>query len=436
MSSSVAIPVRDGKWEGDAGKTTEKESEKDDLQAAVVCFPIRMKVDHDVRRVVHGAKVGIALALVSLLYSVYPLYQGFKQNGVWAVMTVVVMYEFYAGATLSKGLNRIMGTALGGGLGLLAGLFADFIGGVGKGFAVGIAIFFFGAVATYIRSVPRIKKRYDYGFMIFILSFSLVVVSGVQTKTDYILKTAIDRLGTVAVGLGVCFFTSLCIFPIWAGDELHLSTAYKFEHLALSIEGLLDTYFQVAVDKENKADGSFKLCRTIMHSKAKDETLANFARWEPWHGRFGLRYPWAKYIQIGDLLRELAATIVSLEVCIQSPRQPAADVRQAIKGSCESVASSLTGTLRDLGESLMNMRKCEAEAFILPKLKRTRAGLSNFMSPSDLFPSDPMHAHNLAEDLAGSTFMFLLSEMVEKLEVLAKEVDELGELAEFKTDDV
>lgn len=48
---------------------------------------------------------------------------------------------------------------------------------------------------------------------------------------------------------------------------------------------------------------------------------ANFAKWEPWHGKFGLCYPWDKYLQVGELLRELAAIIVSLEVCIQSSRQ-------------------------------------------------------------------------------------------------------------------
>ena len=48
---------------------------------------------------------------------------------------------------------------------------------------------------------------------------------------------------------------------------------------------------------------------------------ANFAKWEPWHGKFGLNYPWHKYLQIGELLRELAATVISIKACLQSPRQ-------------------------------------------------------------------------------------------------------------------
>jgi hypothetical protein len=48
---------------------------------------------------------------------------------------------------------------------------------------------------------------------------------------------------------------------------------------------------------------------------------ANFAKWEPWHGKFGLSYPWGKYLQIGEHLREIAATILSLKGSLQSPRQ-------------------------------------------------------------------------------------------------------------------
>jgi hypothetical protein len=48
---------------------------------------------------------------------------------------------------------------------------------------------------------------------------------------------------------------------------------------------------------------------------------ANFAKWEPGHGKFGLSYPWGKYLQIGEQLREVAATILSLKGSLQSPRQ-------------------------------------------------------------------------------------------------------------------
>lgn len=51
----------------------------------------------DPRRLIHAFKVGLSLTLVSLLYVLEPLFQGIGQNAIWAVMTVVVVFEFTAG---------------------------------------------------------------------------------------------------------------------------------------------------------------------------------------------------------------------------------------------------------------------------------------------------------------------------------------------------
>jgi hypothetical protein len=51
----------------------------------------------DPRRIFHSIKVGIALALVSLFYFMHPLFESVGGMAVWAVMTVVVIFEFTAG---------------------------------------------------------------------------------------------------------------------------------------------------------------------------------------------------------------------------------------------------------------------------------------------------------------------------------------------------
>lgn len=51
----------------------------------------------DPRRVIHSLKVGLALTLVSLLYYSKPLYDSFGVAGMWAVLTVVVVFEFTVG---------------------------------------------------------------------------------------------------------------------------------------------------------------------------------------------------------------------------------------------------------------------------------------------------------------------------------------------------
>ncbi|CAL5391535.1 unnamed protein product [Camellia sinensis] len=60
------------------------------------------------------------------------------------------------------------------------------------------------------------------------------------------------------------------------------------------------------------------------------------------------------------------------------------------------------------------------------KLQSMRAELSLLASPSKLGASEN------GEGLAMASFVFLLMEIVEKVEVLAKEVEELGELADFQ----
>lgn len=51
----------------------------------------------DPRRVIHSFKVGLALTLVSLFYYFQPLYDSFGVSAMWAVMTVVVVFEFTVG---------------------------------------------------------------------------------------------------------------------------------------------------------------------------------------------------------------------------------------------------------------------------------------------------------------------------------------------------
>ncbi|XP_021281000.1 aluminum-activated malate transporter 8-like [Herrania umbratica] len=379
---------------------------------------------HDMRKVIHSIKVGVALVLVSLLYLLDPLYKEVGENAMWAIMTVVVVFEFFAGATLSKGLNRGIGTVLGGGLGCLAAAFAQAVSGIGKAIVVGIAVFVFGAAATYTRQVPNIKKKYDYGALIFILTFNLVVVSGL--RAEQVLELARERLSTILMGFAICVFISLLVFPIWASDELHDSLISRFEDLARSLEGFSKEYFENVTGKENKSSANFSSCKAVLHSKTKDESLVNFARWEPWHGKFGFSYPWGKYIKIGGDLRDLATTILSLKGCLRSPTQSSEGLRQSVKEPCEAMISSLAWTLRELGESIKSMRKCPSEDVVVPKLKSVRLELSLVVTPATL-------GTNLenADGLGLASFLYSLMEMVENMDELAKDVEELGELGGF-----
>ena len=52
----------------------------------------------DPRRIVHGLKVGLAITLASLLlFYTKPFKLVDQQNGIWAIMTIVLIFEFSAG---------------------------------------------------------------------------------------------------------------------------------------------------------------------------------------------------------------------------------------------------------------------------------------------------------------------------------------------------
>ncbi|KAK6164705.1 hypothetical protein DH2020_001569 [Rehmannia glutinosa] len=336
-----------------------------------------------------------------------PMFKQVGENAMWAIMTVVVMFEFYAGATLGKGINRGIGTLIGGGLGCLAAVLGADIGGIGKPIIIASSLFLFGAAATYCRLVPKIKKRYDYGLMIFILTFNLVAVSGV--RAEKVLELGRDRLATIGMGFAVCIFVSLLICPIWAR--------------------CLDEYFKMCNEKENQgADGSayIQACKFVLNSKSNDESLANHAKWEPWHGKFGLYYPWGKYLEVGEHLREIAATILSLKGCLQSPKQPPPMQRQTLKEPCENFMLSIQWILKELGEGIGKMEQCQTKGLINPKLQSMKLQLTPRFSSNCR-----MEVLETDENLAITTFNFLLLEIVEKVEKLAQKVEELGEAANF-----
>uniref|UniRef100_A0A0D9Y7Z6 Uncharacterized protein n=1 Tax=Oryza glumipatula TaxID=40148 RepID=A0A0D9Y7Z6_9ORYZ len=66
----------------------------------------------DHRRAVHGVKLGLTLALVSMFYHTRPLYDGASGAAMWVVMTVVIVFE-YTGRR-GSGLEEVEASGHGG----------------------------------------------------------------------------------------------------------------------------------------------------------------------------------------------------------------------------------------------------------------------------------------------------------------------------------
>ena len=83
--------------------------------------------------------------------------------------------------------------------------------------------------------------------------------------------------------------------------------------------------------------------------------------------------------------------------------------------------------MRELGESILNMKICHAKVLTLPKLE------SNKLELILLSTSPKLKGIANVESLAIANFVFLLIEIVDKVEALAKEVETLGEVAGFRS---
>ncbi|KAG8376813.1 hypothetical protein BUALT_Bualt09G0102900 [Buddleja alternifolia] len=234
--------------------------------------------DDDPRRIIHSIKVGLALTLVSLFYYFRPLYDGFGQAGMWAVLTVVVVFEYTVGGTLSKSINRGCATLIAGALGVGAEHLAGLCGEKGEPIVLGLLVIILATVSTFTRFIPNVKRRYDYGVLIFILTFSLVAVSGYRVND--ILQLAHQRLSTILLGGATCIIISISVCPVWAGQDLHNLIAGHIEKLAAFLEGFGDEFFSShgneisTVPSKDYKDKSFlQGYKSVQNSKTTEESL-------------------------------------------------------------------------------------------------------------------------------------------------------------------
>ncbi|PWA81008.1 aluminum-activated, malate transporter 12 [Artemisia annua] len=317
----------------------------------------------DPRRAIHSLKVGLSLTLVSLLYLLEPLFKGVGENVIWAVMTVVVVLEFTAGATLCKGLNRGLGTLLAGSLAFLFEFIARESGKVFYAIFIGASVFFIGAMSTYLRFFPKVKKNYDYGVVIFLLTFNLITIS--SYRVDDVLKIARQRLYTMAIGSGVCILMSLFVFPIWSGEDLHSFSVSKIEGLAKSIEACVEEYFsekEPDVEKDKlPEDPIYMNYKAVLDSKSTDETLALHASWEPRHSWHCNPFPWQQYVKLGAVLRQFGYTVVALHGCLQTEIQTPKSVRLLFKDPCTRLVTEVSKALMELADSIRDRRQCSPE---------------------------------------------------------------------------
>ncbi|KAK4478793.1 hypothetical protein RD792_014292 [Penstemon davidsonii] len=134
--------------------------------------------------------------------------------------------------------------ALGLGAESLAGLCVE----IGEPIVLGLLVFLIAMASTFTRFFPNVKSRYDYGVLIFILTFSLVAVSGF--RVTQIIHLAHQRVATILIGGAACMMISVFICPVWAGQDLHNLVAANIEKLAVFLDGMWLIYMLCCTDTD------------------------------------------------------------------------------------------------------------------------------------------------------------------------------------------
>ena len=125
-----------------------------------------------------------------------------------------------------------------------------------------------------MRFFPKIKARYDYGFLIFILTFSFISISGLRAAE--IIELAHKRLTTIVIGASTSLIINIFLCPVWAGEELHNSISLNMEKLASFLEGFGAAYFKISEAEVKSKDGTKQLLqgyKSVLNSKSLEENL-------------------------------------------------------------------------------------------------------------------------------------------------------------------
>ncbi|KAG6415196.1 hypothetical protein SASPL_122601 [Salvia splendens] len=356
--------------------------------AAVVGFAeqARKIARDDPRKLIHSLKVGLALTLVSLFYYFQPLYSSFGVSAMWAVMTVVVVFEFSVGATLGKGVNRGLATLAAGALGLGAHHLATVTGKTWEPILIGLFVFVQAVASTFIRFFPRVKARYDYGIL------------NDSHRSNHLVVI------------------SILVYPVWAGEDLHNLVAKNMDKLGNFLEAFGDECFTRPEDVRPALVG----LQAILDSKSSEETLVNFARWEPGHGKFMYRHPWKQYLKIASLTRHCAYRVEPLNAYLQSETQAPQEIQEIISRMSRESGKAL----KELAWTVQTMTRPDSHESNL------RIASKNLHS---LLKSDFREEQtDISLVIPVAAVASLLSDIVSCVEAIAEAIDELSSLARFK----
>ncbi|KAK6788653.1 hypothetical protein RDI58_012451 [Solanum bulbocastanum] len=277
---------------------------------------------NDPRKIIFSLKMGFALSFVSLLIF-WKKPTDVAQFAIWAILTVLVMFEFTIGATFIKGFNRGLGTFCAGMLAFIFAQLALWAGEREKAVIV-VSIFIVAFIGTYLKLYPTMAP-YEYGYRVFILTYCILIVAGNRTR-EY----------------NVAIFTRLALIAVGAATN----------------------------------DSDYNGYKSVIESTNREQTLLGFAIWEPPHGRFKMhKNPWRDIVKLSSGLRHCAFMVMALHGCIQSEIQAPPEKRKVFRNELKKVGTNAAKVVRELGTKLKKLEMLNGDENILKEVHETAQNL-------------------------------------------------------------
>ncbi|MBA0660607.1 hypothetical protein Goklo_012595 [Gossypium klotzschianum] len=163
---------------------------------------------------------------------------------------------------------------------------------------------------------------------------------------------------------------------------------------------------------------------------------ANFARWEPGHGRFPLRYPWKHYLKIGALARQCAYQIEAINGCINSDIQArymytlsqscaSEEFKSKIEGPCSRMSSECGKALKALATSMKTMTDPSSAN---PHVENSKAAMEDLKFA---LKASSMENADFLAIVPVATVGSVLVEITKCIQKISEAVHELSQRAHF-----
>lgn len=290
-----------------------------------------------------------------------------------------------------------------------------------------VLVFFVASAATFLRFIPEIKAKYDYGVTIFILTFGLVAVS--SYRVEELIQLAHQRFYTIDVGVFICPCTTVFLFPVWAGEDVHKLASGNLDKLAQFIEGMeFNCFGENSVANNFEGKDFLQVYKSVLNSKGTEDSLCTFAKWEPRHGQFRFRHPWSQYQKLGTLCRQCASSMEALAsyvITTSKTQYPAAsnlELSFTVRKTCREMCSHSAMVLRELATATRTMT--------VPSLANITVAAA--MKAAESLRSELAENAALLQVMHVAVTATLLADLVARVKEIAECVDVLARLAHFK----